>query len=329
MHGMARFMGMVCLAVVGLVLTRPALAGEAGVPELRGRVNDYAGVLGGRGPAIEAKLVERERTTGNQVVVLTVPDLGGRDIESYANDVFHAWRLGRKGVDDGVLIVLAVKERRSRIEVGYGLEGVLTDLDSSRILREVMRPHFSAGDYAGGIDTGVDAVLAKLAGQEPMGKPVPREEAWAPWWAFVVPLIVTALLSLLAAAVGGWKILCLPLICQVFMFAMAPWPAALAILLAFLAGIFGLRRRWMYKEFLRRTKNGRRPANSTVRTWPPHFMEVWRWPGSGQGRRVVRGADGSTTFWASSSDSSSSSSSSDGFSGGGGDSGGGGSSDSW
>ena len=317
------------LAFLILAIGAPAVAGEAGVPVLQGRVNDYAGVLGAQAASIEAKLAGQERATGNQVVVLTVPDLGGQDIESYANNVFHAWKLGRKGIDDGVLIVLAVKDRRSRIEVGYGLEGTLTDLASSRIQRELMRPRFVAGDYAGGMDAGVEVVLAVLAGQEPMKTPVRDAEAWAPWWAFILPLIVSALLSLLAAAFGGWKILCLPMLCQGFMFAMAPWPVALAILLAFLAGIFGLRRRWMRKEFLRRTKNGRRPANSTVKSWPPQFTEVWRWPGSGQGRRVVRGADGSTTFWVSSSDSGSSSSSSDGFSGGGGDSGGGGSSDSW
>lgn len=313
------------------LLTGMPVAAEdrASVPALQGRVNDYAGVLGANAASIEAKLAAQERASGNQVVVLTVSDLGGRDIESYANDVLHTWKLGRKGVDDGVLIVLAVKDRRARIEVGYGLEGTLTDLASSRILRDTMHPRFAAGDYAGGIDAGVDAVLALLAGQELMGKPVERNDVWAPWWAFVLPLIVSVLLSLVAAAVGGWKILCLPLMCLVFMFAMAPWPAALAIVAAFLAGIFGLRRRWMRKEYLRRTKSGRRPANSTVKIWPPRLMDVWRWPGSGEGRRVVHGSDGSVSFWASSSDSGSSSSSSDSFSGGGGDSGGGGSSDSW
>jgi uncharacterized protein len=310
----------------------PVHAGEsADIPALQGRVNDCAGVLGANAGALDAKLAAQERATGNQIVVLTVADLGGRDIESYANQTLHAWKLGRQGVDDGVLIVLAVKDRRARIEVGYGLEGTLTDLASSRILRDTMHPHFAAGDYAGGIEAGVDAVIAALAGQEPMGKPAAHDDAWAPWWAFMLPLIVSALFGLLAAAFGGWKILWLPMVCQIFTFALAPWPAALAIVLALLAGIFGLRRRWMRKEFLRRTKSGRRPANSTVKTWPPRFMDVWRWPGSGEGRRVVRGTDGGVTFWESSSGSSfsSSDSSSDSFSGGGGDSGGGGSSDSW
>lgn len=329
MQRMVQIRWMAWLTALWLVIAWPVLADEASVPVLRGRVNDYAGVLGSNAASIETKLAAHERATGNQVVVLTVSDLGGNDIESYANKVFHTWKLGRQGVDDGVLIVLAVKDRRARIEVGYGLEGTLTDLASSRILRDTMHPRFAAGDYVGGIDAGVDAVLAVLAGQEPMGKPVGGDGAWAPWWAFILPLVASLLLGLLAAAVGGWKILWLPLICQVFIFAMAPWPAALAIVLALLAGIFGLRRRWMRKEYLRRTKDGRRPANSTVKAWPPRFIDVWRWPGSGEGRRVVYGSDGSMSFWASSSDSGSSSSSSDSFSGGGGDSGGGGSSDSW
>src|SRR5262249_34633264 len=157
-----------------LAISTPAGAEDAGVPVLQGRVNDYAGVLGANAASIETKLAANERATGNQIVVLTVADLGGSDIEGYANKVFHTWKLGRQGVDDGVLIVLAVKDRRARIEVGYGLEGSLTDLASSRILRDSMHPHFATGNYAGGVEAGVDAVIAALAGQEAQGTPVKR-----------------------------------------------------------------------------------------------------------------------------------------------------------
>jgi uncharacterized protein len=331
---------MLWLVLLCLLTGMPVVAEDtATVPALQGRVNDYAGVLDANAASIEARLAAQERASGNQVVVLTVSDLGGRDIESYANDVLHAWKLGRQGVDDGVLIVLAVKDRRARIEVGYGLEGTLTDLASSRILRETMHPRFAAGDYAGGMEAGVDAVLAALAGQEAQGTPVEHahEPQWFPWWAFLLPLGMAALFGWIAAMAGGWKILWLPMMCLIFPFAMAPWPAALAILLAYLAGIFGLRYRWMRAEYMRRTANGRRRTRARYGSWPPRFIDVWCWRGLYRGRRrrgSGNSSGGAVGFWDSGSSSGggsdgSSSSSSDSFSGGGGDSGGGGSSDSW
>lgn len=334
----ARCTWMLWLAALCLALAWPVLAEDAAVPALQGRVNDYAGVLGANAASIEAKLAARERASGNQVVVLTVSDLGGRDIESYANDVLHTWKLGRQGVDDGVLIVLAVRDRRARIEVGYGLEGTLTDLASSRILREAMHPRFAAGDYAGGMEAGVDAVLAALAGQEAQGTPVRQLHGpeWFPWWAFILPLGMAALFGWIAAMAGGWKILWLPLLCLIFPFAMAPWPVALAILLVYLAGIYGLRYGRMRAEYLRRTANGRRRTKARYGPWPPRFMDVWCWRGLDRGRRrrgSGNSSSGAVGFWDSGSSGSSSdwssSSSSDSFSGGGGDSGGGGSSDSW
>lgn len=311
-----------------LVPWRVSFSADLAVPELRGHVNDYAGVLGGRTGVIEGKLKAYEQASGSQVVVLTVADLDGRDIESYANEVFHAWKLGSKDVDDGVLIVLAVRDRRARIEVGYGLEGTLTDLASSRILRDTMHPRFAAGDYAGGVEAGVDAVLAVLAGQEPQSSPV-RTQATEPWWVLLFPLLFMAVFSLIAAVSRGMRLLWMPVFANLFVYPLAGWLVGLVTLLVFVIGIYGLRLRGMRKEFLRRTSSGRMPTNITVRTWPPRFMEVWSWQGSGQGRRIRKSADGSAvTFWDSGGSSSSSSSDSD-FSGGGGDSGGGGASDSW
>lgn len=340
MQRTAQIRWMLWLAALWLVIAWPALADEAPLPVLHGRVNDYARVLGANAASIEAKLAAEERATGNQVVVLTVTDLGGRDIESYANEVLHGWKLGRKGVDDGVLIVLAVKDRHARIEVGYGLEGTLTDLASSRILRDSMHPHFAAGDYAGGMEAGVDAVLAALAGQQAQGTPIKHDDAWAPWWAFILPLVMATLFGGIAAAAGGWKILWLPLLCLLFPFGMAPWPAALGIVSIYLAGIFGLRYRWMRAEYLQMKAGSGRRSKAPAGSWPPGFMDVWRWHGvqsNGKRRRRAHSSAGAVAFldrdsssdsWSSSS-SSSSDSSSDSFSGGGGDSGGGGSSDSW
>lgn len=133
------------------------------VPYLSGRVNDNAEVLNeGTRQSITERVKAHEDRTGDQIAVLTVPTLEGENIEEYAVKVFESWKLGKKGKDNGVLIIVAPKDRRMRIEVGYGLEGTLTDLAAGRIVRNVMTPRFKAGDYNGGIDAGVQAVLDLL-----------------------------------------------------------------------------------------------------------------------------------------------------------------------
>jgi uncharacterized protein len=158
----------VLLALACLLALAPARATD--VPYLTGRVVDDANLLS---PATRASLDERlaalESRTSDQVVVLTVPSTGGEAIETYANDVFQAWKLGQKGKDNGVLVVVVPGEHKMRIEVGYGLEGTLTDVQASRILRNVMTPAFKANDFNGGISAGVDAVIAVVE-----GKPLPE-----------------------------------------------------------------------------------------------------------------------------------------------------------
>lgn len=137
------------------------------VPFLSGRVNDLANVI----PAdarqrIEQKLAGFEQKTGAQVAVLTVPSLEGEAIEDFSLRVVEAWKLGQKGKDNGVLFLIAPQDRRMRIEVGYGLEGDLTDLETNKIMDNVVAPNFRNGDYGGGIERGVDGILAALQGQE-------------------------------------------------------------------------------------------------------------------------------------------------------------------
>jgi uncharacterized protein len=105
-----------------------------------------------------------EIRTTNQVVILTIPSLGGENIEDYSNRVFNEWKLGQKGKDNGVLIIVVPSERRMRIEVGFGLEGTLTDLTASRIIQDIMTPKFKNGDYDGGIKDGALAVIDVLEG---------------------------------------------------------------------------------------------------------------------------------------------------------------------
>jgi uncharacterized protein len=152
-----------CLAAV---LWFAGAAGAREVPYLQGRVTDDAEILSPDARArIDGMLEAHERQTSDQVAVLTVPSLEGESIESFALRVFEAWKLGQKDKDNGVLLVVSPGDRRMRIEVGYGLEDRLTDLEAGRIIRNVMAPRFKAEDFDGGIAAGVSAILGQLQGE--------------------------------------------------------------------------------------------------------------------------------------------------------------------
>lgn len=153
----------VVLAVLLLGWTGAAPAVE--VPYLQGRITDNAEMIStGAAGRIGALLQDHETRTGNQVAVLTIPTLAGESVEEFALEVFNTWKLGKKGRDNGVLVLIAPGERRLRIEVGYGLEGDLTDLEAGRIIRNIITPRFKANDFDGGIEQGVRAILAQLEG---------------------------------------------------------------------------------------------------------------------------------------------------------------------
>jgi len=154
--------GMVAAAAIAVA----ALAAALEVPFLGGRVNDLAGLLSdGFEAELGTRLEALERETGAQVVVLTVPSLEGDSIEDFSIRVVSTWRLGREGADNGVLVLIARDERLVRIEVGYGLEGALTDLESGRIISGLMTPRFRTGDFDGGVGAAVDAIAAKARGE--------------------------------------------------------------------------------------------------------------------------------------------------------------------
>lgn len=142
-----------------------SLAAGTDIPYLTGRVTDNAQILS---PETRKSLAEslkaHENRTSNQIAILTVPTLSGGSIEDYAVDVFKAWKLGQKGKDNGILIIVVPNDRRMRIEVGYGLEGTMTDLMAGRIIQNVMTPRFKNGDYNGGIIEGARAVIEVLDG---------------------------------------------------------------------------------------------------------------------------------------------------------------------
>jgi uncharacterized protein len=158
------------------MLLSPGLAWSLDVPPLTGRVVDLAHVLSGsEAEKLTADLQTHETNTGNQVVVLTMPSLEGEPLEPFAHRVATTWKLGQKGTDNGVLLLVALKERKVRIEVGYGLEGTLTDAKSAQIIRNEIVPRFRAGDMPGGIAAGAGAILKTIEGtyQTPERPPVP------------------------------------------------------------------------------------------------------------------------------------------------------------
>ncbi len=136
------------------------------LPSLSAHVTDTLGLLPeARREALEARLVALEKDKGAQVAVLVVATTRPEAVESYALRVAEAWRLGRQGVDDGILFLIARDDRRMRIEVGRGLEGAVPDAIAKRIIADVVAPHLRGGDFAGGIEAGVDSIVARIAGE--------------------------------------------------------------------------------------------------------------------------------------------------------------------
>lgn len=135
------------------------------VPPLTGRVVDQAHLLSPSAISdLNAALAAHESKTSNQVAILTIASLEGHPLEEFSHQVATAWALGQKGTDNGVLFLIAVQEKKVRIEVGYGLEGTLTDAKSSRIIRHEVVPRFRAGDFSGGIIAGTHAILGTIEG---------------------------------------------------------------------------------------------------------------------------------------------------------------------
>ncbi len=153
-----------------------AAAADVAVPPLSGRVVDQTGTLSGDDTAaLTQKLKDLETRKGSQIAVLIVPTTEPESIEQFSIRVAEAWKIGRKKVDDGALLVVAKNDRRLRIEVGYGLEGALTDATARRIIDEDITPKFKSGDFAGGISAGVDRMIRVIDGEK---LPAPEPEHW-------------------------------------------------------------------------------------------------------------------------------------------------------
>jgi uncharacterized protein len=177
----ASLAGRLLAGAAALALAAAALAQSSDtipVPKLVARVTDQTGTLNpSERAALEGKLRAFEEARGSQVAVLLVPTVGSETIEEFAGRVADAWQLGRKGVDDGVLFAIAKQERKMRIHTGRGVQGTLTDALSKRIVADIVAPRFRAGDFPGGIDAGVDAIMKAIEGES---LPAPARKSISP-----------------------------------------------------------------------------------------------------------------------------------------------------
>ena len=169
-------------------------------------------------------LAEGERSTGAQVVLAIFPSLEGQSLEDFSIRLAEKWRVGQKGLDDGAIVLVFVQDRKLRIEVGYGLEGAIPDIEAARIIREVIAPRFREGRYAAGLEAGVRALYARVEGKPPAERrgPARGRGSHVPFWGivgFVAILAVIAVMLLREAATtrgltrggytagrGGWSI---------------------------------------------------------------------------------------------------------------------------
>jgi uncharacterized protein len=296
-------------------------AAAISIPSLTGRVVDDAGILKPETRArLTAALKAHEEATTNQIVVLTVPTIRPDDIEDYAVKVFESWKLGQKGKDNGVLVVVVPNDHKMRIEVGYGLEPTLTDAMSGRIIQNVMTPQFKNGNYDQGIEDGVKAIVGQLDGTgddipaappeaAAQGAPMDRgsQIVFGVFFLFVVGTFTC--IGLFIPQLGWFLyVFLIPFWALFPFFIFGPFPG-LSLLAVYLIGFP------IGKIMLPRT------------AWYRRAMDNLKKRGAASvGGYTFDDASGSSS---SSSGSDFSSGGSDSFSGGGGDSGGGGSSGSW
>jgi len=193
----------------------PAPAEDALPPPPAHYFNDYAGVVAAdAAERMEAKLRAFDEQTSNQIVVAVFPELPSPSLEDFTVRTAQSWQVGRKKLANGVVLFVFIKDRKMRIEVGYGLEGALPDATGNQIVRDVMAPRFRQGDYAGGIDAALDAIIAATRGEYTAAPaPAPRDRSPVPLW-LVLFIIVFVVLPLVRRARygartyhrGGWTV---------------------------------------------------------------------------------------------------------------------------
>jgi uncharacterized protein len=199
-NGLRPLTGLVRGAVCFLLLVSLSGAAETPIPSVPDRwVTDAAGFLSEAvRQDLDSRLAEFERSTGHQLIVYIGRTTGDAPIEDWAVRAFESWRVGRKGIDDGLVLFLMTDDRRMRIEVGYGLEGTVTDAVASRIIHEVMTPSLQAGDNDGAVRNAVDSLISVLGGKGESGTPAtPAAKRLSPVQLIFIGFLVLGFLILL------------------------------------------------------------------------------------------------------------------------------------
>ena len=188
-------------------LSLPLAAYGLDVPRLQGYVNDYAGMIS---PSVRSKIEEElrafEQSDSTQIVILTIPSFEGENIEEFGIKVAEAWKVGHQGKDNGVLLIVSKQERKIRVEVGYGLEGKLTDLMAGRIIDQVIKPRFKQSDFDGGFITGVSALIDGTRGEfkAEQRSAQRRQKGFPPFLTFLLFLgIFVLFLGIYSRILGG------------------------------------------------------------------------------------------------------------------------------
>jgi uncharacterized protein len=193
--------------IILLLVLIPLPTGALEVPQLKGRINDYASMLSpDTEKRLESALEEIEKSDSTQVAVLTIPSLEGEVLEEFSIKVADAWKIGQKNADNGVILLISKNDRKLRIEVGRGLEGRLTDLVSGRIINGEIIPRFREGNFDGGIEAGVMAIVSAVRGEYKASgtPPSKKKDGENPIFALIIFLFVfTAALSSFSKKLGG------------------------------------------------------------------------------------------------------------------------------
>lgn len=236
-----------CVRFGGVLLTLllgTALA-QVEVPPLRAPVTDLTQTLTAEQiTALDLRLREFERRRGSQIAILLVPTTQPETIEQYAIRVAETWQLGRRGVDDGVLLLVATEDRAVRIEVGYGLEGALPDVMANRIIQQVIVPRFREGDYFGGLSAALDRIIALLEG-EPLPASERRDRSVGDELGALLPLLFVivfvggALLRTFFGSFGSATVTGAMSGALVWLFTRALPIAIAAAIIMFVIGLFG------------------------------------------------------------------------------------------
>jgi len=307
-----RRLRMAVATVLALMLAAAAWAsdGLATIPPLASRVTDLTTTLSASDRAsLEARLAEFERKTKGQLALLVVPTAQPETIEQFALRVAETWKIGRAGADNGIVLVLAMRERKARIEVGRGWEGALPDVEAKRIIREVMAPFFKQGQFAQGVTAGIDKIELAVGREASTSEPAwqkghlsdPADALWEQLAALApigLGVVLVASFFLSPILIGGGAAAATYLMTG-SVAATAVWGVVALILAGLLRGIFGSLRR--------RPLGGRRI----------HRDRAW-----GDGPWISTGNSSGWSYGGGSSGDS-------GWSGGGGDFGGGGASGDW